>query len=110
MQNKQEGRVAQVDDSEDPTGVRSAVSDQEKAARVDLAAAQRLADIFGWPNLIYNHITLRVPGQSRHFLLTPNDQMFNEVTATSLVNINLDGNHCGADGLAAHFAGCKHPP
>src|SRR3546814_2804969 len=59
MQNKQEGRVAQVDVSEDPTGVRSAVSDQEKAARVDLAAAHRLADIFGWTNLIYNHITLR---------------------------------------------------
>src|SRR3546814_2897534 len=65
MQNKQEGRVAQVDVSEDPTGVRSAVSDQEKAARVDLAAAHRLADIFGWTNLIYNHITLRVPGESR---------------------------------------------
>src|SRR3546814_17111469 len=85
MQNKQEGRVAQVDVSEDPTGVRSAVSDQEKAARVDLAAAHRLADIFGWTNLIYNHITLRVPGESSHFLLKPNDPLFNTVTASSLV-------------------------
>src|SRR3546814_18746551 len=104
MQNKQEGRVAQVDVSEDPTGVRSAVSDQEKAARVDLAAAHRLADIFGWTNLIYNHITLRVPGESSHFLLKPNDQLFNEVTASSLVKLDLDGNPVGEAGLRGNVA------
>src|SRR3546814_8512660 len=46
-------------------------------------------------NLIYNHITLRVPGESSHFLLKPDDQLFNEVTASSLVKLDLDGNPVG---------------
>lgn len=68
------------------------MSEAEWSARIDLAASHRLADIFGWTNLVYNHITLRVPGQENCFLLKPNDELFNEVTASSLVKLDLDGN------------------
>jgi ribulose-5-phosphate 4-epimerase/fuculose-1-phosphate aldolase len=67
------------------------MSEAEHSARVDLAAAHRIAALFGWSNLIYNHITLRVPGESNHFLLKPNDLMFEEVTASCLVKLDLDG-------------------
>ncbi|WP_338608684.1 class II aldolase/adducin family protein [Pelagibacterium nitratireducens] len=68
------------------------MSDTEWSARIELAAAHRLADRFGWTNLVYNHITLRVPGEDNCFLLKPNDELFNEVTASSLVKLDLEGN------------------
>lgn len=74
------------------SAVAGGMSEAEWAARVDLAAAHRLADMFGWTNLIYNHITLRVPGEENCFLLKPNDELFSEVTASSLVKLDLDGN------------------
>ncbi len=67
------------------------MADAEWSARIDLAAAHRLADMFGWTNLVYNHITLRVPGEDNCFLLKPNDELFSEVTASSLVKLDLDG-------------------
>jgi ribulose-5-phosphate 4-epimerase/fuculose-1-phosphate aldolase len=67
-------------------------NEAEWQARIDLAAAHRLADIFSWTNLVYNHITLRIPGEPAHFLLKPNELLFNEVTASSLVKLDLDGN------------------
>lgn len=68
------------------------MSEAEWLARIDLAAAHRIADMFGWTNLIYNHITMRVPGEENCFLLKPNEQLFSEVTASSLVKLDLDGN------------------
>jgi ribulose-5-phosphate 4-epimerase/fuculose-1-phosphate aldolase len=65
---------------------------EEWQARVDLAACYRLVHHFGWTDLIYNHITLSVPGQRDVFLINPFGLAYDEVTASSLVKIDLDGN------------------
>ena len=66
-------------------------SADEARLRVELAAAYRIFDHFGWTSLIYNHITVRVPGPQRHFLINPYGLMYHEITASSLVKIDLDG-------------------
>ena len=63
----------------------------EWEARVSLAACYRLVARLGLDDLIYNHISLRVPGRPDHFLINPYGMLFEEVTASSLVKINLDG-------------------
>lgn len=68
------------------------VSPEEWQVRVDLAAFYRLAAQYEWTDLIYSHISARVPGPDNHFLLNPFGWMFDEVTASSLVKIDLDGN------------------
>ncbi len=65
---------------------------EEWRARVVLAAAYRVFDHLGWIELIYNHITLRVPGPDTHFLINPYGLMYSEVTASNLVKIDLAGN------------------
>jgi ribulose-5-phosphate 4-epimerase/fuculose-1-phosphate aldolase len=72
--------------------IREQVSDQEWQARVDLAAAYRLVALYGWDDLIFTHLSARVPGPDHHFLLNPYGMMFEEVTASSLVKVDLDGN------------------
>jgi ribulose-5-phosphate 4-epimerase/fuculose-1-phosphate aldolase len=72
--------------------VRDIVSAEEWQARVDLAACYRLAALFGWDDLIFTHISSRVPGPDHHFLINPYGLMFDEITASSLVKIGLDGN------------------
>ena len=67
------------------------VHDAERRAREDLACTYRLFDVFGWHELIYNHITVRVPGEPRHFLINPFGLMYREVTASNLVKIDIDG-------------------
>src|SRR2546422_4695687 len=71
---------------------RDQVSTEEWQARVDLAAAYRLVALYGWDDLIFTHISARVPGAEHHFLLNPYGMMFDEVTASSLVKVDLDGN------------------
>jgi len=71
--------------------VRDLVSAEEWQARVDLAAAYRLAALFGWDDLIFTHISARVPRPEHHFLINPYGLMFDEITASSLVKIGLDG-------------------
>jgi ribulose-5-phosphate 4-epimerase/fuculose-1-phosphate aldolase len=68
------------------------VSAEEWQARVDLAALYRLVALYGWDDLIYTHISGRVPGPEHHFLINPYGLMFEEITASSLVKIDLDGN------------------
>jgi len=68
------------------------LSDAERAARVELAAAYRIFDHLGWTELIFNHITLRVPGPEKIFLINPFGLHYREVTASSLVAIDVDGN------------------
>src|SRR2546422_8039798 len=75
-----------------PSSVREQVSQEEWQARVDLAAAYRLVALYGWDDLIFTHISARVPGAEHHFLLNPYGMMFAEVTASSLVKIDLEGN------------------
>jgi len=67
-------------------------SESEHQARIDLAAAYRLVALYGWDDLIFTHISARVPGANHHFLLNPYGMMFEEVTASSLVKIDLAGN------------------
>ena len=64
----------------------------EQELRVQLAAAYRLVDHFGWTELIYGHLTARVPGPDKHFLINPYGLNYDEVTASNLVKIDLDGN------------------
>lgn len=71
--------------------VREQVSEQEWQARVDLAAAYRLVAHYGWDDLIFTHISARVPATDHHFLINPYGLMFEEITASSLVKIDLDG-------------------
>jgi ribulose-5-phosphate 4-epimerase/fuculose-1-phosphate aldolase len=75
-----------------PSNVRDQVSAEEWQARVDLAAAYRLVALYGWDDLIFTHISARVPGGEHHFLLNPYGMMFDEVTASSLVKVDLGGN------------------
>jgi ribulose-5-phosphate 4-epimerase/fuculose-1-phosphate aldolase len=65
--------------------------DIERAIRIDLAAAYRLVALYGWDDLIFTHISARVPGPEHHFLINPYGMMFEEITASSLVKIGLDG-------------------
>src|SRR5437016_14404871 len=74
-----------------PSSVREQVSQEEWQARVDLAAAYRLVALYGWDDLIFTHISTRVPDAEHHFLLNPYGMMFDEVTASSLVKVDLDG-------------------
>ena len=71
--------------------VREQVSAEEWQARVDLAAAYRLVALYGWDDLIFTHLSARVPGPEHHFLLNPYGMMFEEVTASSLVKVDLAG-------------------
>jgi ribulose-5-phosphate 4-epimerase/fuculose-1-phosphate aldolase len=68
------------------------VSDEEWAIRVDLAAAYRLVAHYGWDDLIFTHLSARIPGPEHHFLLNPYNLMFEEVTASSLVKVDTQGN------------------
>src|SRR5207248_5222237 len=78
--------------SPEKSSIREHVSDTEWQARVDLAAAYRLVALSGWDDLIFTHISARVPDSEHHFLLNPYGMMFEEVTASSLVKIDLQGN------------------
>jgi len=71
--------------------VRDMVSVEEWQVRVDLAAAYRLVALFGWDDLIFTHISARVPGPEHHFLINPYGLMFDEITASSLVKVGFDG-------------------
>ncbi|MGC6511841.1 MAG: class II aldolase/adducin family protein [Parvibaculales bacterium] len=68
------------------------VSDAEWQARIDLAALYRLVALHGWDDMIYTHISCRVPGEENHFLINPWGMLFDEITASSLVKIDMEGN------------------
>src|SRR5262249_40377105 len=71
--------------------VRELVSSEEWQVRVDLAAAYRLVAAYGWDDLVFTHISARVPGPEHHFLINPYGMMFEEITASSLVKVDLAG-------------------
>lgn len=71
--------------------LRDRVSEAEWAVRVDLAAAYRLVALYGWDDLIFTHLSARVPGPGHHFLINPYTLMFEEITASSLVKIDVEG-------------------
>lgn len=73
--------------------------------RLQLAAAYRVADALGWSELIYTHISVRVPGPQHQFLINPYGLSFDEVSASNLVKIDVDGNPVGKSEFAANKAG-----
>jgi ribulose-5-phosphate 4-epimerase/fuculose-1-phosphate aldolase len=78
----------------DPALVRSArgqVPAEEWAVRTDLAAAYRAVAMYGWDDLVFTHLSARVPGPGHHFLINPYGMMFDEITASSLVKVDLEG-------------------
>jgi len=75
-----------------PADVRSSVTEAEWNLRVDLACAYRLVAHYGWDDLIFTHLSVRVPGPEHHFLINPYNLMFDEITASSLVKIDVNGN------------------
>jgi ribulose-5-phosphate 4-epimerase/fuculose-1-phosphate aldolase len=77
----------------------------EQELRVQLAAAYRLIDKFQMSDLIYTHISVRVPGPEHHFLINPYGMMFHEITASSLVKIDLEGNIVGESEWPVNPAG-----
>jgi ribulose-5-phosphate 4-epimerase/fuculose-1-phosphate aldolase len=80
-------------------------SPEEWNARVQLAAAYRIFDWLGWTELIYNHITLRLPGSERHFLINPFGLRYAEVKASNLVRIDLEGRVVGESAWPVNPAG-----
>ena len=80
-------------------------STTERELRVKLAAAYRLVDYYGWTEQIYGHLTARVPGPENHFLINPWGLNYDEVTASNLVKIDVDGKVISAGSQAVNFAG-----
>jgi ribulose-5-phosphate 4-epimerase/fuculose-1-phosphate aldolase len=81
------------------------IGEEEWQLRIRLAACYRLFDWLDWTDSIFNHITVRVPGPQRHFLINPFGLYFTEVTASNLVKIDLDGNIIGKSDYPVNPAG-----
>ncbi len=71
----------------------------ERKVRTELAAAYRLVALFGWDDLVFTHLSARVPGPDHHFLINPFGLLFHEITASSLVKVDRDGEVVEAGGL-----------
>lgn len=83
----------------------SEISDAEWEIRVQLAAAYRLVEYYGWSEMIYGHLTARVPGPDDHFLINPYGLNYDEITASNLVKIDIDGNVIAGGRNIVNFAG-----
>ncbi|HEX7215276.1 MAG TPA: class II aldolase/adducin family protein [Methylomirabilota bacterium] len=101
----------------DIPSLKGKVSEEEWAVRVDLAAAYRLVSRYGWEDLVFTHISARVPGTEDQFLINPYGLFFDEITASSLVKIDQQGNkledtpfNVNAAGFIIHSAihGARH--
>ena len=81
------------------------IATTEWDARVQLAAAYRMFDHLGWSELVYNHLSLRVPGEDGHFLINPFGLLYREVTASNLVKVDVDGRIIGPSDWPINPAG-----
>ncbi|WP_148864088.1 class II aldolase/adducin family protein [Marinobacter fonticola] len=81
------------------------VTAEEWQLRVDLAAAYRLIALHGWDDLIFTHISARIPGDEHHFLINPYGMMFEEITASSLVRVDQEANKLDPDDYDINPAG-----
>ncbi|MDY7539592.1 class II aldolase/adducin family protein [Undibacterium sp. 5I1] len=72
--------------------IKDQVSAEEWQLRVDLAACYRLVAVYGWSDLVFTHITARIPGPEHHFLINPYGLMFDEINASSLVKVDQQCN------------------
>lgn len=87
----------------EPSSAESTVD--ERDLRIQLAAAYRLVERFGMSDLIYTHISLRVPGPTPQFLINPHGKLFGQITASSLVKVDLAGNIIGPSDWPVNRAG-----
>ena len=87
------------------TAMPARMSAEEWQTRLDLAACYRLVDLFGWSDLINTRITARVPGHLDHFLINPFGLLFDEITASSLVKIDAEGNKVEPSESSSRSAG-----
>ena len=87
------------------TAAPSTSHEQEWELRVQLAAAYRIVDLMGWAELIWTHTTVRVPGPEHHFLINPYGLRFDEVRASNLVKVDMDGRIIGDQGQEINPAG-----
>lgn len=85
--------------------VRASVSAEEWQIRVDLAACYRLIAAYGWSDLVFTHISAKLPGPDEHFLINPYGALFEEITASSLVKVDLAGNIVGDAAFPVNPAG-----
>lgn len=92
-------------DSDPATAASRPMTDAEWQARIELAAAYRIFAHLGWTELIFNHITVRVPGPDRLFLINPFGLHYGEVCASNLVTIDVDGNPVRATSWPVNRAG-----
>lgn len=97
--------ATQVDTAPELCDIPRGISPQEWRLRVDLAAAYRLAAIYGWTDLNNTHFSARIPGTPNHFLLNPFGMLFDEITASSLIVVDHEGNIIGESDYPANPAG-----
>ena len=90
--------------------LREVVSAEEWQLRVDLAAAYRLVALYGWSDLVFTHISARIPGPEHHFLINPYGLMFDEITASSLVKVDQDCNKLSDSPFPVNPAGFPSGP
>jgi ribulose-5-phosphate 4-epimerase/fuculose-1-phosphate aldolase len=87
------------------TAPRDESTPNEAQLRVDLAACYRLVALFGWDDLVFTHISARIPGKDHHFLINPYGMLFEEITASSLVKVDLSGEKVAPSPHAINPAG-----
>ena len=80
-------------------------SEEEAQLRIDLAACYRLVAMYGWADLVFTHISARIPGPEHHFLINPYGLMFDEVTASSLIRVDQHCNKISASAYPVNPAG-----
>jgi len=85
--------------------LKNSVSPEEWQLRVDLAACYRLIAAYGWSDLVFTHVSARVPGTDHHFLINPYGLMFDEITASSLIKIDLQCNKLSESAFPVNPAG-----
>lgn len=91
--------------ADDAPSVKDKVSAEEWSVREDLAATYRLVAMHGWDDMIFTHISARVPGPEHHFLINPYGLLFEEITASSLVKIDVEGNKTAESPFPVNAAG-----
>ncbi len=85
--------------------LKSQVSEAEWALRIDLAACYRLVALYGWADLVFTHISAKIPGPDNHFLINPYGALFDEITASSLVKVDANGGIVGDSPFPVNPAG-----
>lgn len=85
--------------------LKNQVGRDEWQLRTDLAAAYRLVAMYGWSDLVFTHITARIPGPEHHFLINPYGMMFDEITASSLIKVDQQGNKLSESPFPVNPAG-----